>query len=294
MNERIQSLWSGYGELVRVVLDGGPCDSVIVKWVNPPAVKRDVSHERKCRSYAVETAWYSDFAVRCDDTCRVPKMIAKRVGPARDERILILEDLDSIGFDRRTHRPNSPQIESCLSWLASFHARFLGEAPNGLWKTGTYWHLSTRREELLQMKDASLREAAPAIDHALHACAFRTLVHGDAKPANFCFSRGEKVAAVDFQYVGGGCGMKDVAYLLDGESEASEKNLLDGYFASLRTHLANRSDVDAVALEMEWRRLYPIAHVDYLRFLSGWAGHDYRRDRRIRERVEMVMRSERR
>ena len=40
-------------------------------------------------------------------------------------------------------------------------------------------------------------------------------MHGDAKLANFLFtSDHSQVAGVDFQYVGGGCGMKDVAYLL--------------------------------------------------------------------------------
>ena len=61
---------------------------------------------------------------------------------------------------------------------------------------------------------------APELDRRLRAARFQTLVHGDAKPANFCFdARRGAVAAVDFQYVGGGCGMKDVAYLLSGERE---------------------------------------------------------------------------
>jgi len=46
-------------------------------------------------------------------------------------------------------------------------------------------------------------------------------VHGDAKLANFCFSRdGKKVAAVDFQYVDGGCGMKDLSRIIVGSSIA--------------------------------------------------------------------------
>ena len=32
--------------------------------------------------------------------------------------------------------------------LAELHARFLGEAPEGLWSEGSYWHLATRLDEL--------------------------------------------------------------------------------------------------------------------------------------------------
>jgi thiamine kinase-like enzyme len=59
-----------------------------------------------------------------------------------------------------------------------------------------------------------LKEAAPVIDEKLNTCAYKTFVHGDAKLANFCFAPDGQVAGVDFQYVGGGCGMKDVAYFI--------------------------------------------------------------------------------
>jgi aminoglycoside phosphotransferase (APT) family kinase protein len=282
--ERIQSLWSGYGEILRVELHGAAMETVIVKSVRPPARARasatDAGHARKCRSYAVETAWYRTFAAQCDFACRVPRLHGST--GAKDAWLFVLEDLDAAGFAERRRDPDPAEIYACLSWLASFHARFLGVAPRGLWKTGTYWHLATRLEELAQIDDVALREAAPLLDQKLGAASFQTLVHGDAKPANFCFARdGGSVAAVDFQYVGGGCGMKDVAYLLSGGSgraaEATEARHLDTYFALLRAALADRA-VDASALEREWRALYPLARADYHRFLAGWARDHFRRD----------------
>ena len=100
-------------------------------------------------------------------------------------------------------------------WLAHFHATFMGETPDGLWEVGSYWHLDTRPDELEALDDVHLKQAAGEIDALLRAARFQTFVHGDAKLANFCFSEdGTQVAAVDFQYVGGGCGMKDVAYFI--------------------------------------------------------------------------------
>ena len=80
---------------------------------------------------------------------------------------------------------------------------FLGAEPQGLWPVGTFWHLATRPDELEEMDDLKLKQAAPIIDSKLNNCQFKTIVHGDAKPANFCFGqKTNSVAAVDFQYVG--------------------------------------------------------------------------------------------
>ena len=38
--ERIQSLWSGYGALFRVTLEGAPWPSCVVKWAKPPPAAR--------------------------------------------------------------------------------------------------------------------------------------------------------------------------------------------------------------------------------------------------------------
>ena len=186
----------------------------------------------------------------------------------------------------------------CLGWLAAFHARFLGVAPDGLWRTGTYWHLATRLDELAAIDDDALREAAPLLDRKLRSAVFQTLVHGDAKPANFCFAPAARaVAAVDFQYVGGGCGMKDVAYLLSSPrhgAPALEGRHLDAYFAHLRAALAQRSSpepLDVDALEAEWRALYPIACADYYRFLAGWAKEQWSRESHGQKVTREVLRT---
>jgi hypothetical protein len=266
---RIQRLWEGYGEILRIELDGDDSPrSVILKSVRPPSLARDasVSHARKLRSYEVENTFYRDFASRCDDACRIARLLGTW---ARDgEQALVLEDLDAAGFSKRIRDPRGDSLLACLDWLASFHARFMGASPARLWRVGTYWHLDTRRDELENIDDARIRASAPELDRDLRNARHQTLVHGDAKPANFCFAHdGTRVAAVDFQYVGGGPGIRDVAYLLHGSSRADESRALDAYFSMLRAKLAKEAADD---IEREWRALYPTARADFERFLRGW------------------------
>lgn len=292
--QRIQSLWSGYGEIFRVSLVGSPLSTAIVKWVKPPAGGGEtLSRARKCRSYDVEMAWYRGFAPRCDTSSRVPELIGSEVSGG--EWRFLLEDLDHAGFNVRKHRLEAGDIEACLRWLAAFHARFMGVEPAGLWQTGTYWHLATRPDELLAIEDGALRDAAPILDGLLARARHKTFVHGDAKVANFCFAPGGRgVAAVDFQYVGGGVGVKDVAYFLGSCSrrgaEIAEERYLDAYFGHLASELGRRENLtfDASEIEREWRALYPIAIADFGRFVAGWAPSEWEHDehgQRITRRV---------
>ena len=301
--ESVQTLWSGYGEIARVRLRGGPMESVIVKGVSPPTIAQqprgwntDHSHQRKLRSYQVESHWYQHAAHRLNDSCRVADCyLAESNG---DHHLFVLEDLDAAGFDQRHTTLGPSGVRAGLHWLANFHAVFLngsvfgrkslGQPIEGLWPVGTYWHLETRPEEFAAMPDASpLKKRAHVIDQKLNQCRFSTLVHGDAKVANFCFALdGEKIAAVDFQYVGGGCGMKDVAYFLgsclsEDQCERDGESYLDDYFMRLREAMGesdplapNRIAVALDQLESEWRGLYPLAWADFHRFLIGWCpGH---------------------
>jgi hypothetical protein len=284
----IQSLWSGYGSIVRYGLKGAAVDTVVVKHVSlpesvahPRGWNTNLSHQRKLKSYEVETAWYRNWSARCGADSRVPQCMGlESVG---HELIMVLEDLDTSGYPARRTSVTATELHACLCWLAHFHATFMGVEPTGLWESGSYWHLETRPDELtvLKQEDPALHAASQTIDQKLKASPYQTLVHGDAKLANFCFSKdGSSVAAVDFQYVGKGCGMKDVCYLIGScldevACEQQESALLAVYFKALSDAFIRRgTTINLDALEADWRALYPVAWTDFHRFLKGWSpGH---------------------
>jgi len=276
--ELIQELWSGYGKIIRVELTNAAVDSVVVKHVQIPAKNNhphgwntNIGHQRKLKSYKVETTWYENYSNR--SSARLPDCLATEI---RDNEVLIvLEDLDLAGYPLRKRTVTWEEIVECLTWLAKCHSSYMGESPVGLWDIGSYWHLATRPQELEVMDDQILKDAATLIDSKLNSCTYKTLIHGDAKLANFCFAPDGQVAALDFQYVGGSCGMKDVAYFIgsclnEHKCEQLESQILDTYFEALHNAMQEKNE----DLEQEWRSLYRVAWADFHRFLKGWSpGH---------------------
>ena len=312
--ESIQTLWSGYGHILRLETDNPDLPTVILKFVDLTAKaeqnSHSISHKRKLKSYKVETEWYQSFAPDCPQESRVARCYGNHA--SKDQMMIILEDLDASGYPLRCRSIGWEEAKICISWLANFHATFLQIKPEGLWSTGTYWHLATRPDELKALDDPMLKKAAGKIDQKLNSCCYKTIVHGDAKLANFCFSNDRRsVAAVDFQYVGGGCGMKDLAYFVgscfdESLCERMESEILDYYLQELKTALMCRdvfnsesrdtesnpdpqysdkeastsapgcgeldqSAIDFSDLESEWREMYHFAWVDFHRFIKGWS-----------------------
>ncbi|YCO02340.1 phosphotransferase [Vibrio sp. VNB-15] len=276
----IQSLWGGYGELVRLTF---PQRSIIVKHVqlpkpseHPRGWNTDRSHQRKLHSYQVEVNWYQHFSQTFDERCRIPQGL--KCYQSETEWLIVMEDLALAGYPSVVKNASKAQMQACLAWLANFHARYIGVYHDALWKTGTYWHLDTRPDELAALQDERLKQRARCIDETLKQARFQTLVHGDAKLANFCFTpENSAVAAVDFQYVGHGCAMKDVALFMSSAVEPDkcaemESWVLDTYFDALAEALKHyQTELEPPEVEQEWRPLFAVAWADFQRFVKGWS-----------------------
>ncbi|MEZ8946223.1 phosphotransferase [Vibrio sp. 10N.247.311.12] len=305
----IQRLWGGYGELVRLVFDkdnsgsmnNASVNSVIVKHValpdkaeHPKGWNTKLSHQRKVHSYQVETAWYQSFTQQWDERCPVP--VGLQCELEENEWLIVMQDLADIGFPLISQfdvlaasdyqassytREEQKQRNACLKWLANFHAKHINinqEQLSSLWQVGTYWHLDTRPDELNALADLPLKNQAKHIDRLLKECPYQTLVHGDAKLANFCFdSESERAAAVDFQYVGHGCAMKDVALFMSSairpqDCAELESEVLGAYFQHLKEALAHyQPQLSFDEVEAAWRPMFYVAWADFQRFVKGWS-----------------------
>jgi hypothetical protein len=288
--ETVQSLWSGYGEVARY---HSPRlgKTVIVKQVPPQASTphprgwhSSTGHQRKLTSYRMEANFYRSFASQCNSQCKVPDLIAFSGGEGavhNDQQILVMEDLHSSGFTQSLSTAGPGEIKLGIRWLAHFHGRFLSIDAPTLWPMGSYWHLGTRQDEYERMAGGALKSAAPRLDQLLNRATHQSVIHGDAKLANFCFTpQCGDIAAVDFQYVGKGVGVKDLMYFLGSCLNETQlfthyESLLDLYFGQLQRAVSRyQVDYPFAELEQQWRALCPVAWADFQRFLQGWSpGH---------------------
>ncbi|KAL4990409.1 hypothetical protein BDW68DRAFT_41224 [Aspergillus falconensis] len=207
------------------------------------------------------------------------------------------------GFHRRSWKLLPDSVDGyVLPPVEEAKRRQNGEkdAGGGLWLNGGYTYLATRRKEyssLVEDSDSEWSEAlcSPLEDSSLSVAEMvasvltpcgRTVesyIHGDVKSENlFTTSDGEDVAFFDFQYVGLGLGVCDLAKLFTcsvplhmlvadeylpeqlvmGEGE---RQLLDAYRTSLLR--------DKEPGFYEWptfKRHWETALVDWCRFQASW------------------------
>lgn len=284
---------------------------------------------RKMLSYRVEGNFYRDWAKELSDeeegNC-IPKLVASSDAGA-EEQVLIMEDL-SIRypiFAERRGTLSEKQTRKALSWLASFHSsswdagsKSIDFCPppsssstwsgEGLWAQGGYHYLSTRRSELSSINPRShwgrlgLHSSSPlpfAVDYCLSHPPDPThlsLIHGDVKAANMAFSEdGSRMAMYDFQYVGLGLGVQDLAKFLTTsipdfmlQDREGEEKLLRVYLGELNKRLEKKGKGE----RYEWEDLmrdWELALVSWVRFLAGWSGGFWGNTEWLQARVEALL-----
>lgn len=177
-----------------------------------------------------------------------------------------------------------------------------GGGGSKLWLNGGYTYLATRRSELADLEDDTGSEwsaafcdidkefgmsVADAVAHFLtprgRAC--ESVIHGDVKSENLFTSKsGEEVAFFDFQYVGLGLGVCDLAKLFTCSvpldmlaadiphklgMERGEKELLERY----RRTMTERAREQGREAEYDWDEMvrhWETALVDWCRFQASW------------------------
>lgn len=283
--DTFKTVWSGFGSLHRIEFNG--CHKpVVVKSIcepnhinHPKGWSSHFASARKLQSYRVEQAFYREFAKKAN--AKTPAYLGFIEG--ENTQYLLLEDLAAAGYHDIVE-PDIVTVKKILVWLADFHAQHLNTTCEGLWRQGSYWHLATRPDELTAMSHTELKKHARALDCQLQNCVFQTLIHGDAKLANFMQSATD-IAGYDFQYVGRGVGIVDVMLLISSaftsdQCFAYEKELLAHYEAAFLSNCGRYSINLAEEVIDQWLALYPIAWADFARFLNGWSPghwklHDY-------------------
>ena len=172
---------------------------------------------------------------------------------------------------------------------------------NGLWLNGGYTYLATRRKEyasLAEDRDSEWSEAMcrPLDDFSLSVAEMAALsltpcgrpiesyIHGDVKSENlFTSTKGDAVAFFDFQYVGLGLGVCDLAKLFtcsiplhmlvdDNKPLPEQLPMCDGERKLLmryRTKLLENEDLKFYEWET-FQRHWETALVDWCRFQASW------------------------
>ncbi len=234
--------------------DQGPA-SVVVKVPSGEAVTRAVSFEHSV--YLKECDFYRSILPLVDVT--VPTPLAVHFDLDGQDFAIILEDLAWSEQGDQFSEPTPEQIDLAIEQLARLQAPVWGKVSGSAFDS--YRRDRERRFDRLPLAFPVFLETVfdrlgPSLDSEVAAMLerfaglagawarhgeFTTLVHGDYRPDNFMFGidpSAPPLAVVDWQTVGLGVGVTDLAYLLGGALEperrhAEEPELLDRYRQAL-------------------------------------------------------------
>tara|TARA_B100001063_G_scaffold225295_1_gene233988 strand:+ start:1593 stop:2549 length:957 start_codon:yes stop_codon:yes gene_type:complete len=294
IGETLTSLWSGCGSIVECRLDNVPCVIKAIKipnHINHPKIKQSkFALKRKQQSYHVEYHFYKLYSHHLPKTAKsIACVNAINCG---DEYALVFKNFTQFGFTQAI----SLHIKPILKWLAHFHAFNLNKQHDELWGQGCYWHLNTRPDEFNALmsntnNEFDIKVVAKKLAYQLKHAKYKTLIHGDAKLANFAVNSNNEIRGYDFQYTGAGVGIVDVMYFMTSCFSCEElyvhaENELAYYFDELEHALAlHQPDIPVHAVTNEWKALWSAAWADFYRFLAGWSPEHYKINSYMHEQV---------
>lgn len=200
---------------------------------------------------------------------------------AMDRSSLVLPPLDEVRRDGQNASKKTVWLNGGYTYLATRRMEYssLANDHDAEWNEPlTDWV----DDESLSISEIAAMFLAPRVSGWSPIEGYQTLIHGDVKSENlFTSTSGEQVAFYDFQYVGLGLGVCDLAKLftcsvplsmlitdrsvpLELKMQPGEKQLLKLYWKRLR---------DIGKQEYKWEifvRHWETALVDWLRFQASW------------------------
>jgi len=252
-------------------------------------------------SYKIEKNFYIDEFIKNkvnDRQLCIPELYHYEENNKLQYMSFFMNDI-SINYPEHPEAPNVTQAQIALEWLAKWHSLFWMEHwnwPKSLWKEGTFWVLNRKGKNNIQsiphtwnslIKNINKKyisvvqekgfydfgkrivNAANGLYQILNNTRYRTILHGDFKPANMFFSN-KSCSVCDFQFSGAGVPLQDVVYFLFPDAlmnfSGNEEQLLKHYYDSLIN-----IGIDSISYE-QCIKLYELCQLDYLRYLleKGW------------------------
>ncbi|TXC85133.1 phosphotransferase [Luteibaculum oceani] len=272
--ERRKTLWADYGCLYALQGQGKKLVLKHYQWPEEDSIQDEAQRfavARKRSSFRNELIWYRDMPMA--QQAGIP--LAYGFEENNREIIIVLDDLESMGFVCNPQPLRSHHVKACLEFLVDFHIRNLNV--NEAHKGG-YWHLETRPFEFDKMEGGFFKDNAQTWDQTIKNAQFKTIIHGDAKPANYALNNDNNVIAYDFQYWGQGIGTQDlVCYLYSiCENQKDWTSYTNLYFDLLQQQMEFFEVEGGKEIVKEWKAMVEVCKNDYQRFLLGWNPDHYK------------------
>jgi serine/threonine protein kinase len=283
---------------IKVILESGEEKHFILKFIKLQERSNPKFLEE---SYKIEYNFYKDELIRNkvnENNLSIPNLYCFEEDKKFQYMSFFMNDI-SINHQEHPEGPNITQAKIALEWLAKWHSLFWMEHwnwPKDLWKEGNFWVLNRKGKNNLQtipqtwnslIKNLNkkysyvaqekgfhdfgkrITNAAQGLYQVLNNTRYRTIIHGDFKPANMFFNN-DSCSVCDFQFSGAGVPLQDVVYFLFPDAlmnfSGNEEKLLKYYFDTLKSIGIDSMDFKLCV------KLYELCQLDYLRYLleNGW------------------------